>query len=123
MSLKLVQQKNEKYIQFKGKKYAFNLEKFREVCTPVPSEFGPREFELSQIYERDETGDFSIQQKVEHETKSAGNQQSDMIVYDVVKMMIVSILENSQTEKELEWDLGTAIAMNTLISWGVLEEL
>ena len=111
------------YISFKGKRYALNLEKFKEVCTPSPSEFGPREYEVSQVYESDDNGDFSLQSKVEHETKTAGNQQADMIVYDVVKMLLLSVLENDKIEKEHDWDLGTSVAINTLLYWGVLEEL
>lgn len=115
--------KTDEYISFKGKRYALNLEKFKEVCTPTPSEFGPREYEVSQVYESDDNGEFSLQSKVEHETKSAGNQQTDMIVYDVVKMLVLSILENDKTENEHDWDLGTSVAINTLLHWGVLEEL
>lgn len=116
--------KNGNYISFAGKTYAINLEKFKEVCTPQTSDLGTREYEITQVYEADDTGDdFSLQSKVEHETKGAGNAQNDMIVYDVVKMLIVSLLENEKTEKEFHYDFGTAIALNTLISWGVIEEL
>lgn len=116
-------EKDVHFIKFDKKTYVLNLNKFKEVCTPIPSEFGPREYEVSQVYERTDDGDFSMQSKVEHETKSAGNQQGDMIVYDVVKMLVLSLLENDKPEKEFEYDFGTTFAINTLLMWGVLEEI
>ena len=112
-----------KYISFKGKKYAINLDVFKAVCTPITNDFGPREYEISQVYEPDENGELSMSSKVEHETKSTGNPQNDMIVYDVVKLLLVSILENDKTEKEFDYDFGTVFALNTLISWGVITEV
>ena len=115
--------KNGKYITFKGKKYVIDLDRFRSVCTPISTNFDTREYEISQVYEPDERGELNISSKVEHETKGAGNPQNDMIVYDVVKMLIVSLLENDKTEKEFDYDFGTAFALNTLISWGVIIEI
>lgn len=112
-----------KYISFKGKKYVINLDVFKAVCTPITNDFGPREYEISQVYEPDENGELSMSSKVEHETKSTGNPQNDMIVYDVVKLLLVSILENDKTEKEFDYDFGTVFALNTLISWGVITEV
>jgi len=112
-----------KYITFAGKVYVLNLDKFREVCTPKASELGTREYEISQVYEVDDDGDFSMQSKVEHETKGAGNPQNDMIVYDVVKMFVMALLENDKPSNEFSYDFGTAFAINTLLNWGVLEEI
>ena len=114
---------NGKYINFKGKKYVIDLDKFKQVCTPITNDFGTREYEISQVYESDENGELNMSSKVEHETKGTGNPQNDMIVYDVVKMLLVSILENDKTEKEFDYDFGTTFALNTLISWGVIVEI
>jgi hypothetical protein len=111
------------YIEFLGKIYVLNLERFREVCTPKASELGTREYEISQVYDTDEDGEFNLRSKVENETKGVGNPQNDMIVYDVVKMLILSLLENDKNKKEFEYDFGTAFAINTLLNWGVLEEI
>ena len=46
----------------------------------------------------------------------------DMIVYDIVKLIIISLLENSNTEVDFQNDFGTVFAINTLLSWGILEE-
>ena len=70
-----------------------------------------------------ENGELNMSSKVEHETKGNGNQQNDMIVYDVVKMLLVSLLENDKTEDNFEYDFGTTFALNTLISWGVITEV
>ena len=110
-------------IAFQKRKYILNLEKFKEVCTPEPTELRPGEYEVTQVSEMDDDGDFAVQSKVEHETKSAGNQQGDMIVYDVVKMLVLALLENDKTEEEFNYDFGTTLAINTLLSWGVLEEI
>lgn len=111
-------------IRFKDKVYALNLKKFKEVCTPSASELQTSEYEITQVSEVDEvSGDFALQSKVEHETKGAGNPQNDMIVYDVVKMLLLSLLENDKGEKGFEFDFGTALALNTLLAWGVIEEL
>lgn len=114
---------NGKYVSFKGITYALNLEKFKEVCTPKPLDYHPNEYEVSVVYDSNDEGETSVQSRVEHETKTAGNPQSDMIVYDIVKMLVVSLLENDSVASSYEPDLGTTLAINTLLSWGVLEEL
>jgi len=112
-----------KYITFKGKKYVIDLNAFKSVCTPYSKDLGTREYEISQVYERADNGEFDLSSKVEHETKSNGNPQNDMIVYDVVKMLLVSLLENDKIEQEFDYDFGTVFALNTLISWGVIVEV
>lgn len=111
-----------KYISFNKKKYALNLEKLKEVCLSSSSESGSREMEITQVYEPDSTGDFTIASRVEHETKANKSPQNDMIIYDIVKLLILSLLENNNTEDVFQYDFSTAIAVNTLLSWGILEE-
>ena len=109
---------------YKGKRYAIDFEAFKRMCLPTNKDLGgTREYEISQVYELGEDGDLNLSSKVEHETKSSTNPQNDMIVYDVIKMLIVSLLENNGTEKEFEYDFGTAFALNTLISIGVVVEV
>lgn len=111
-----------KYIAFNGKKYALNLEKLKEICLTSSSEYGGKEMEITQVYEPDNSGEFSIASRVEHETKVNKTPQNDMIVYDIVKLFIVSLLENSTAEAEFQNDFSTVLAINTLLSWGILEE-
>lgn len=115
--------KNEKFLTFNGVKYALNLEKMKEVCLTPSSEYGAKEMEITQVYEPDSTGEFSMASRVEHETKVNKTPQNDMIVYDIVKLIIISLLENESTEAEFQLDFGTAFAINTLLNWGILEEL
>ena len=116
--------KSSQKIKFKGHSYALNLEKLKEICLSSSSEGGAKEYEISQVYETQDNGELTLSSKVEHETKAMGNPQNDMIVYDIVKMLIVSLLENDTPEAEfVDFDFGTAFAINTLLSWGVLETI
>lgn len=120
----LIKTGSNKYITFKGKRYAIDFEAFKRVCIPTNKDLvGTREYEISHVYELGDDGELNMSSKVEHETKSSNNQQNDMIVYDVIKMLIVSLLENNGTEKDFEYDFGTAFALNTLISIGVVVEV
>ena len=83
----LFKNNNEKFISFDGKKYAFNLERLKEVSLTSSSEKGAREVEITQVYEPDGSGDYTISSRVEHETKVSNTPQNDMIVYDFVKLL------------------------------------
>lgn len=115
--------KEQKYYYFSGKKYYFDLEKIKEICLTSSNSAGNKEYEISQAYEADDDGNLKISSKVEHETKIIGNQQNDVIIYDIVKLMIVSLLENGQEEKNFSLDMGTCLTLNTLIHWGILKEI
>jgi hypothetical protein len=110
-------------IRIYGKKYAFNLDAIKEICLNQHESNGTKEYEISQAYERQDDGEFTLSSKLEHEVKTIGNQQNDMILYDVVKLFIVSLLENNTNIDEEDFDLGTALALNTMISWGVIYEV
>lgn len=112
-----------RYVAFNGKRYALNLEKLKEVCLTSSSDGLAREMEITQVYEPDSQGEFSMSSRVEHETKVNKNPQNDMIIYDIVKLLILSLLENNNTEDTFNFDFSTALAVNTLLSWGVLEEI
>ena len=121
--MKLISKKKSKYITFKGKTYAINLDKLREVCLTSSNSGGTNEMEISQVYEAQDDDEFKLSSRVEHETKTTGNPQNDMIIYDIVKLLIVSILDYNAPEKEFEWPFSLVISINTLLSWGVLEEI
>lgn len=113
----------DKYISFNNKKYAMNLERIKEICLTPSTENGAREVEITQVYEPDSSGDYTIASRVEHETKVSKTPQNDMIVYDFVKLLIISLLENDNVEESFQYDFGTTLALNTLLSWGILEEI
>ena len=113
----------QRLIKFDGKSYAIDIERFKSVCMPTSTELATREYEISQVYEHLDDGELGLASKVEHETKGNTNPQNDMIVYDVIKMLLVSLLENDKTEDEFDFDFGTALALNTLINIGVIIEI
>lgn len=122
--MSLFKNKNkDKFISFNGKRYVINFERLKEVCLTSSSEFGTKEMEITQVYEPDPLDGFAISSRVEHETKVNKTPQNDMIIYDIVKLLIISILENNTAEDEFKYDFSTAFALNTLLSWGVVEEL
>lgn len=110
-------------IVFKGQSYSINLLKLKEICLSSSKDGGTKEVQIAQTYEIDENGEFELQTKVEHETKTIGNPQNDMIIYDIVKLLIISLLENGSTEEEFEITFGHQLAINTLLNWGILEEI
>jgi hypothetical protein len=129
MSILSKRNKNEfafldgKFLSFNGKKYTFNLEKLKEVCLTPSSEQGGREMEITNVYEPTSDGEYVISSKVEHETKVSKTLQNDMIVYDFVKIFILTLIENDFTEKKFEKTLGLTLSFNTLMRWGILEEI
>jgi hypothetical protein len=115
---------NDKYITFQGRTYLINFKKLKEVCLNSSNDGGStKEIEISQSYERSENGEFELSGKLEHETKFIGNTQNDMIVYDIVKLMLITLLENNCLEESFQTTLGTCLSLNTLINWGVIEEI
>ena len=114
-----MKENNNKYFRFGGKKYVLNLMKLKDVCITPRNEDGNNELEISQAYEADDNGELRLSSKVEHETRTYGSSQNDVIIYDFVKLLIISLLEYNGPE-EIE-DLGTIVTVNTLIYWGILE--
>lgn len=114
--------KKGQLIEIYGKNYAFNLERVREVCLMNSESGGTIQQEISQVYDRQDDGEYMLSSKAEHETKIIGNAQNDMIIYDIVKLFIVTLLDNDLTNED-GIDLGTALALNTMIDWGLLYEV
>jgi hypothetical protein len=115
--------KNSTVVKFNGYAYAINLDKLKEVCLSSSKEGATKEIQIAQTYEMDDTGELELQTKVEHETRTVGIPQNDMIVYDIVKILIISLLENTDTIKDFTITFGLQIALNTLLSWGILEKV
>lgn len=110
-------------IPFLGKTYALNLDKLKEICLN-PQQGNQKEQEIVQTYEADDSGEFSIAQKIERETRNNTNQQSDMLLYDFVKTLVVSIIDDNTENISYEnMPVGLSLSINTLLYWGILEEL
>lgn len=114
-----------------GQRYAFDLEKIKKLCITSDKESGG-EVEIMEVHEPDNKGILQLASKTVHEVKSTGNPQNDTIVYDMVKLFIVSLLS---CEAKIEggkggeiavldqMDFGTRLAFNTLIEAGLLYEI
>jgi hypothetical protein len=112
---------NDKYISFKGKKYSFNFDKLKEFCL-TSSDNGAKEYEITQVYEPILDGELGISSRVEHEIKSSKTPQNDVIMCEIIKLFVYTLLDRNITEDEYKMDFSSAIAINTLLSWGILEE-
>lgn len=121
--MKVFNKKNKKYFTFKGHQYAINFERLKFVCLSSSENGGTTENEVSYAYEVLENGNLNMTSKVDHETVVKGNPQNDMIIYDIVKLLILSLLDNNSTEKEFEETFGFTLALNSLLAWGVVEEI
>ena len=111
-------------LTFNGKYYRLNLDKINQFCL-VSGEKPGSERELTEAYEYDENGEFRLTSKINREITTPGNSQDDMIIYDFVKTMVTKLIESPMplivTEEQA--DFGFALAFNSLISYGMLEEI
>jgi len=129
-SISFMKQKNNesnehgiKYLSFRNKKYSFNYNRIKEICLGSSTDGGQKEFEISQVYDVQDSGELTLSSKVEHETKISGNAQNDMIMYDILKMIMVVLLDDTQPSENYQETFSGILALNTLLSWGVIEEI
>lgn len=113
---------NSKKIKFGKYSYQINLDKLREICLKSSGDLGTKEIQIVQTYDVDENDGPNLSQKIEHETKTMGGNQNGML-YEILKLLIISLLENGDTEKEFSMTFGMSIAINTLLEWGIIEEI
>lgn len=111
------------FVVFGNYTYRLNFEKLKEVCLTSSKDCTQKEIEITQNYQLDDDDELNIVEKTEHEVKMLGNSQNDMIIYDIFKLLLVSLLENDSTINEFKPTFGTSLAINTLIGWGVLEKI
>ena len=111
-------------LTFNGKYYRLNIKKINEFCL-VSGEKNGNEREITEAYESDENGEFRLSSKINREITTAGNSQEDMIVYDFIKSLVSKLLEcNVDTrDTENDVDFGFALAFNTLLTEGMIEEI
>lgn len=112
-----------KMFVFNGKKYFINIDKIKEICFPRQDE-GIKQVDITEEYEAPENGDgISMVSKVAHETKTTGNigTPTDNSLFEMVKIMILSLVDITSTEKFFSKDFGTVLSINTLLACGILE--
>lgn len=113
----------KKLVKFNGKKYFLNFDRLKSLCFKNQDE-GIKQADITEEYETTDDGsDFSMVSKVVHETKTTGNigTPTDTSLFDLVKVMILSLLEVTEFEKGFNYDFGTMLSINTLVACGVLE--
>ena len=114
---------DHRYVRFEGKYYAFDFTKMIEVCGKASKDPQSDEIEITNVYERDDEGDFDVNQKVEREMKRSTNSQTEMMCYDIVKLMMMSLISDEFPEEAFSWTLGTTLSFNTLLNLGILFEI
>ena len=111
-----------------NKKYAFDLSKIKDFCLMSDKEKGG-EVEIMEVHEPNERGNLTLSSKTVHEVKGTGNPQNDTIMYDLIKVFIVTLLNSeidvNSPEKTVisHMDFATRLAFNTLIEMGFLYEI
>ena len=116
---------NDKYtLTYDGKFYRINLDKITEYCLISIRKPGS-ENEITEAYEYDDNGEFRLTSKMNREITSPGAFQNDMIIYDFVKALITKVLDTPMTvtSTETQVDFGFALAFNTLLEYGMVEEI
>lgn len=108
----------EYYVTVGDKKYTFDLKRIKNVCYTGSES----DREITEGYETDEGGKGLVMvNKIIREYKSNNNDQNSMITYDVVKLLILKLLE-SYTE-DFEANLGLNLALNTCLKEGIIYEI
>lgn len=124
---------NKYYVTLCGKRYYINLEALQNVCfLDIAND---NETEITEHFEKGDDNEYNIQNKIIRQF--TGSKTSNVAIYDCVKMFIIKLLENEQIadfetciddNEDITTDLvfvnvGTALAMNTLIKYGILSEV
>ena len=116
-------ERDRKYVRFEGKCYAFDFDRLVEVCSVKSKDPQKDEIEISNVYDRDDEGEYYVSQKVEREMKRSTNSQSEMMCYDIVKLMMMSLIGDEFPEDAFSWTMGTALSFNTLLRLGILVDV
>ena len=111
------------YVTIYGKKYAFDMNKIKDICVESSSD-EDAENEITTTFEKDDNGNLEISGKLIREIKSGSNAQNGMIIYDVIKLFIIRLMDNSEVmTDQVQVDFSTSLALNTLINCGILIEI
>lgn len=113
-----------KFFVIDDKKYAFNLEAIKKFCLVSDKEKGGQ-IELMEVQEANDNGRLELISKTSHEVKGTGNPQNDSILYDLVKLFIVTLLDNDVKYDHAGEDLtfSMRLAFNTLVEAGLIYEV
>ena len=110
-----------------NRKWGVDIAKFTMYCLTSDSEKS-KDTEVTEGYEKSESGDMVQVSKIIREVNSQGNTQNDTIRYDLIKTLLNVILEKKvmnfgSLEKETQFDFSFNIAFNTLLAEGIFYEI
>ena len=127
--LKKSSQSNKEEIFFVAdeRKWGVDIDKFTKMCLTSDNEKS-KDTEITEGYEKDDTGSMTQVSKIIREVNSQGNMQNDTIRYDLIKTLLSVILDKKvmnfgSMENELRYDFSFNIAFNTLIKAGIIYEI
>lgn len=110
-----------------NRKWGVDIEKFTKYCLTSDSEKS-KDTEVTEGYEKSDSGDMVQVSKIIREVNSQGNTQNDTIRYDLIKTLLSVILDKKvmnfgSLEKETQFDFSFNIAFNTLLKAGIIYEI
>lgn len=111
-------------LTFNGKYYKLNLDAINTFCLNAQGSDN-EENEITEAYETDDNGTFTLTSKINREAKSKGGSQENIMVYDFVKTLVGRIIDNTLLNRtsESQVDIGFSLVFNTLLSYGMIEEI
>ena len=110
-----------------GRKWGVDIDKFTKMCLTSDNEKS-KDTEITEGYEKDDTGSMTQVSKIIREVNSKGNMQNDTIRYDLIKTLLSVILDKKimnfgSIENELMYDFSFNIAFNTLLKSGIIYQI
>ena len=100
-----------------------DFDRMVEVCTIDTQKPRRDEVEISNVYDRDDDDELKVSQKVEREMMRSTTSQNEIMLFDIVKLMMMSLIGDEFPEEAFAWTFGTALSFNTLLNLGVIYEL
>jgi hypothetical protein len=99
------------------------MAEIKKFCLTSDKEKGGQ-VEIMEVQEPRADGTFGLSSKTVHEVKSTGNPQNDTITYDLVKLLIVTLLDNDvDVDESNQGTFGMMLALNTLLEAGMIYEI
>lgn len=128
--LKNLQNKKEEHTIFftpDNRKWGIDIDKFTKICLTSDNEKS-KDTEITEGFEKDESGAFTQTSRIIREVNSQGNIQNDTIRYDLFKTLLSVILDKKimnfgSLENETQYDFSFNIAFNTLLKEGIIYEI
>lgn len=114
---------SQRFVNFEGRCYAVDFDRMVEVCTIDTQKPRRDEVEISNVYDRDDDDELKVSQKIEREMMRSATSQNEIMLFDIVKLMMMSLIGDEFPEEAFAWTFGTALSFNTLLNLGVIYEL